>query len=73
MTTDRQPQARATDRFAPSGLDLAEMIENARQIIGGDTDACVDYTEDHLAVIRANGYGNMPVIGELDGIADNVP
>ena len=70
---DRQSQPRAADRLPVCAFHLAEMVKDTRQVLSGNADARIADADQHVAILGPDGNGNAAVVGELDGIADDIP
>ncbi|MNQ57292.1 hypothetical protein D3C85_714420 [compost metagenome] len=74
---NRQPQARATKAAGDGAVGLGEGCEQARLLLGGNADAGIANAEAQLdgfalAVRPLHHQSDLPLFGELDGVADQV-
>ncbi|KFB67338.1 MAG: hypothetical protein CAPSK01_003256 [Candidatus Accumulibacter vicinus] len=72
LAADRQAQAGAAVLACAAAIDLLEGVEDGSDLVGRDADAAVDDVETQPPVLGAQHEPHRPLIGELDGVRQQV-
>src|SRR6185295_10082563 len=72
--TNRQPQAGSAEFTGGRAVDLLEILEDTRVILGGDTDPGVAHTELELvaSLVVCRRHANRALARELQRIAQQI-